>query len=939
MGTLRSGCVVALVVLLSAALGGPARAVDIDIAVVPPGCADPWQRVLVLAGTLGASIGRRGGSLGVDASAPVALADAARVVFPDGVDGSIPLAAIPETLRPDGDVEILETPFERIVVVQPLAGFDLLGEIEAAAARSGGRFPDVLRRRVARQRAPGAMALQVGDDPAGAAVVGGGLGATRREVATRLVVRHGDREGVVVAVSRSLGGPARVHRALTTQPAALVLHGGGVRDETCAATLASLGVVAAVPRTVDLARAASATTVSPEATVPFLAANLVDQDGRSVWPRHRLFAVHGVRVAVVGLVGSGEWLRAPEAVRARVRVTSGRDAVADVIAGLRRDPAGPPDLVVALSSGDGAERAQLSAVDGLDVVVADFARDDGLAVDIDVVARTPREQSRHDALLAPVLHRAGLGRIVATFDEDAPNVGRPRRLQRLRVTIDPLLDDGRVTAASATLAGPARRLEDEAALQGARVILPAVATIAALPAATPLVWGERIAVLGEQRRRMPAEAPLWTDDLWLRVVGNAVAADADVAVVRNMRRMPLVAGPLSRATAAGWLADTEGALVVDVGGAELLRLAERLAAAPPPLDDASGLLVAVGLDPSTRVVSGRPIEPLATYRIVVDERLLADPRLAGVIDPTRVQARPALATLALATFDGSAIDVGALVADRATVRAPEWRLGVPAFELRGSAVRTSPGLIALADSLETRALQRELVALSTKLQAFVLYDAPGFAWDNQLRVQYDVTFFADATRGPPLIEPFDDVVATSELRRELVRFPAVTAGPAALAAFVNLTADGEVTPVPERRRQAQTRQATGLVWQAAGIVREARLGVVAQQDLAEPLAGGAKIWSDAGALGLVRVAVPLGGPVMLDSTSDARFFFPDADDRVFDLALRAQSVTRVQAPLSAATNGFVFVDVVALSPKLAPARIEWNVVTGVGLAFGGVLRR
>jgi len=49
-------------------------------------------------------------------------------------------------------------------------------------------------------------------------------------------------------------------------------------------------------------------------------------------------------------------------------------------------------------------------------------------------------------------------------------------------------------------------------------------------------------------------------------------------------------------------------------------------------------------------------------------------------------------------------------------------------------------------------------------------------------------------------------------------------------------------------------------------------------------------------------------------------------------------VTRIQTSLSASTNGFVFVDVVALSPKPQPDRIEWNVVTGLGVNFGGVLR-
>ncbi|MBM4283186.1 MAG: hypothetical protein FJ137_21375 [Deltaproteobacteria bacterium] len=934
------------VTLAVTAVAAPAHTADVAVAVLPPGCADPWQRVLLLAGALAEPLNRRGGGLAVQASGPAAVAGAGIVALPvDAAAG--PLPTLPASWQADGDVEILETPFERIVVLQPLPGVDLLGELVALAERSGGRFPDVVRRRVPRLRAPGVVGLQVGR--AGDADVSAAhreVGATTREVVARFAVHAGDQHGVVVAVSRSLGGPARLQRAMVARPADLVLYAGGVRDDTCAATLTALGVQAAVPRTADLARATMATTPKT-APGPFLAANVTDVQGGRLWPRHRVFVVQGLRVAVIGLVGAGEWQRAPEHTRARLRVGSGRDAVADVVAALRRDPAGPPDLIVALSSGDGAERAQLSAVDGLDLIVADFARDDGLAVDVEVVPRSPRERVRHDAVLAPVLHRAGLGHVVATFDEAAAAPGAPRALLRLRALVDPLLDDGAASSASASVAAAPRRAEDALALQGAAVVLPPVATLAALPAAAPLVWGERVALLGEERRRGAGEAAVWTDDLWLRVVGNAAArgAGVDVALVRNMRRMPLVAGPLSRATVAGWLADTEGAIVVDIGGADLLRLAERLAAAPPPLDDASGLLAAAGLDAGKRLVAGRPIEPLAGYRLLIDERVLADPRVAGLVDPLRAALRTPLAALVLAALaapddavsDDVAVRGASLVVDRATIRVPEWRLGVPALELRGTSVRTSPGLIALADSLETRALQRELVAVSAKLLAFATYDTPGLAWDNQLRVQYDVTFFADATRGPPLIEPFDDVVATTELRRDVVRFDALPDAPG-LTAFIHVTADGELTPVPDRRRQAQLRQAAGLVWAAGGVVREVRLGAVAQQDLAQPLAGGDGVYNDLGALGLLRFALPLGGPLSLESTSDARFFFADADDRPFDLALRAQSVTRIQTSLSASTNGFVFVDVVALSPKPQPDRIEWNVVTGLGVNFGGVLR-
>jgi hypothetical protein len=942
----------------------------VELAALPPGCLEPFQRVLLLPTLVAEPLARRGGRFAVVASGPDALAAPDVVAFPDAGGG--PVARLPAAWTPEDAVDVLETPFERIVVVEPLPDLDLLALVEQLARDSGGRFPDVVRRRLPRVRAPGVVGLQVGD--ALRADGDRAPGAERREIAARFVVELDGRRGTMVAVSRSLGGAARVHHSLVGEAASppadrLVLHAGGARAGACAAALAGLGVAAAVPRTVDLVAAHEA---DAGAALPYVAANLVDDDGARPWPGHRLFTVAGLRVAVIGLVGSGEVARAPGPVRARWRARSGRDAVAAEIATLRRAPSGPPDLIVALSSGDGAERAQLAAVDGLDVVVGDFARDDGLPVRMTLVPAAVdggRERSRHDALVAPVFHRAGLGRVVARFGPSSSSSSSssspsssssssgpvPRPLLGVDLVVDPLLDDGGGGRAAAAFAAPLRRDEDERAARGAAVLLPAVAElVAAAPAlASPLVWGERVAVLGEERRRLPGDAAIWTDDLWLRVVGNAVArgAGVDVALLRNMRRAPLVAGPLSRATLEAWLDELDDVALLELSGIDLLRLADRLAAAPAALDDASGLIATSGLDPVRRLVAGRPVEPLARYRLAVDERLRGDPRLQGLLEGGSAAAPAARVADVLAlVVDGLAAAVPAdaplparaatLLADRARTRTTEWRVGVQGLDVRGQVVRTSENLPSLAPSLEARALQRDLLLVSARLQAFALLDADGFAWDNQLRLQYDATFFSAGGPGPPVIEPFDDVVATTELRADLLRLSWPGDAPL-LAFFVNATADGELTPAPGLRRQAQLRQATGLSFTLTGLLRELRLGVVAQQDaaaLVDATAAGAGVFLDAGLLGLLRVGALLPGGLMLDVVNDARFFLGDDDDRPFDLALRAQSVTRLTAPLSPNLGGFVFVDVVALTPKPSPIAVEWNVVAGAGLTFGSVLR-
>ena len=262
-------------------------------------------------------------------------------------------------------------------------------------------------------------------------------------------------------------------------------------------------------------------------------------------------------------------------------------------------------------------------------------------------------------------------------------------------------------------------------------------------------------------------------------------------------------------------------------------------------------------------------------------------------------------------------------------------MGVQGLELRGSAVRTSENLSALAASGESRARQRDIVQLSARALLFATWDSQDFAFNNELRLQYDATAFTDGGPGPPIVEPFDYVTATTGVRVPLTRDPTLPV----LPAFVDGVIDSELTPaVPGAFRQAQLRESAGLAVSTTGPFREVRFGGVTQQDASAALAVGEDVAFDAGLLGALHLVVPLLDNLVLDETSDARFFFADADDRGTDLALRAQSVTRVATPLSSALGGFVFLDAVWLSAKPTPGSIEWNVVVGAGLTFADVWR-
>ncbi|MFZ9888218.1 MAG: hypothetical protein ACO3JL_12020, partial [Myxococcota bacterium] len=673
------------------------------------------------------------------------------------------------------------------------------------------------------------------------------------------------------------------------------------------------------------------------AALPFLAANITSTSGKAPWPRYRLFQRGAHRIAVVGLVGKTEFELARE--RAGLLLRSGRDALAEVVGELRAHEEGPPDVIIALSSGDGKERAQLSAVDGIDLVVADFARDDGLPLRFEVSPSSPREQSRHNAVFAPVFHRAGLGHIALHLGErpnDAPAV-----LERMVVTIDPLLDQTHESAAASRFAASLRTEEERRVRGGSEVLVPALRSLAHHGDAEGLLYGPAIAILGEARRRERDAPLLWTDDLWLRLVANAAATGvhADVALVRNMRRAPLVTGPLSRGLIEAWLRDGAGLVSYDVSGSILVRLAERLAQQPATFDDASAKVAVAGLDPARKQVSGRPIDSRATYRLALDERLVGEPQFAGLFEGTDRGDRVPMHEVVVAALPET-LRATEPFADRSHMLVNEWRLGLEALELRGSAVRTSPTLSTLAPSREARAQARELVLASVRVLAFGVFDGPGFAWDNQLRLQYDSTFFTDDLAGPKSLEPIDDIVASSEFRLEHLRLRLRTDAPT-LSSFANLTVDSEFTPVVGSARQAQVRESVGLSWRTGGAVQELRAGLLLQQDASLWLDGAAPGGPalDVGALGLARLRVALTSTTVLDSVNDLRWFAPiGAALRPFDLSLRAQSVTRLSTPLGHLASAFLFADVVGMTSQKDPLRLEWNAILGGGLAFASVLR-
>lgn len=785
---------------------------------------------------------------------------------------------------------------------------------------------------------------------------------------------------------------AEVDRLLTSLPKArsLALHLGGLgsRDQNdeerqaCGEALRAAGFAAMAVRGAELVRGVEALANDAERfALPFVAANLEDaRDGKGArpFPAYRLRRVAGLDVAIVGAVGSEQLDRLPVAVRRQWRVEPPREAVERALREIRDKLPEPPDLIVLLTSAQQKELQDLSAVSGLDLVIAAGASD--------LIKREEEVRLHHGApgrgagdyampALVVITSNHSIGRVSAVLSTD----GEDTRLTALRHARWPVLQEGPADLAfRKTAQGALHRLARQQ-----EILLPDVDPIAdANEALQPLVMGERVLDHMRFERYGERSVARYTDLLWMRLVTNALRQElgAEVAVARNLARNDSITGPIPRLVVENWFHDTASVQVVTLPGEVLLALAQRISQQQEigrvrPQD----WIFAAGLDVERRRVAGRPIEPRLRYRVALADSLLAIPDVAEILrgrgqaeerfrraddgfvpDP---EGEPLLvrdvgfAALERYTGEGGAhasdrtdAFVRDLFLDHAGDKTSEWRLRVDELSLQASAYRNTPNNLALfASSRETRTTTPDLYIIGARAKLDLTWDSPLLAWENGLRLTLSTQIIDIPGVDIPPQEQADDVVAYTELRLNNINL-AIGTDDFQVIPFGRFALDSEVTQTPDPAdatkslpHQILVQQSLGLVSYPGTRLKEVRLGALVQQDLGEltqPIKGSAlnAVHLDYGLVAGLRFELPLW-MVVLSSETDVRYLVPDGDDRASDLSLRLASTNKLIVPLGSSLHFFVFADSFVVSGKLEDNReLGASFIVGGGMGFSDVLK-
>jgi hypothetical protein len=904
----------------------------------------------------------------------------------------------------EADIPVLDSPYETLFQTPWRGHFDWLGRI-AEGTRPNAEFPDVTLRRGDLVRytpadGPPVLALELrplgeaGPVPAADVIAApdtlavapavpapptGPIESWRRQFSATVQVDTPDDHVRIWTVGRRLatGGRVAAEVAARRQPGDLFLHPGGAaarRDDTaerdlCGATVSGLRPDALVPREAELALGVSGlTSFAQRHGLPYLAANLESAEtGGPVFPRFALFERDGLTVAVIGLVDRDQLARLPAAVRAQWKVERpslalyrARDALE---AQLRRRP----DLIVALWASDGESHAKVLGATRVDVALGLFNQF-SLVNTRQVVDVLPvgggRERARNQPVLLGVATTdLGVGRVEAQFEHALP--AEPPALRRLTHEVGTLWEGGPTDAA---VDRAWRTLEERLVPEGARLLLPDVAeTLRTHPELAPLVWGDRILHRTGYRDYASQYPGRFSDPLWMRLVTNLLRerTGAEVALSRNLPREFDTVGPITRDVFEAWSRAPDTVQMVQLSGADLLRLAERLVR---QRDDAqvpaTSVVFASGLDPDRQIVGGRPIDPAEMYRVAVTDAVTEMGDLSALFGPTSRETRfvasegvysPAsegrelrvseVVTTALAAwgkpaggdFDSARLaDFEATLAETADRLSGRWLLRLDEISLQAARYRNTDNAGTFAASRETRATTPDNFSLGLGLNAALLYDGPAIAWETRVQGKLQRAVIDLPEQDIPPQEQADDLVGSTELRLNAVRLE-VGDGKVPIVPFVQAALDTEFTATPDPQasdvdatlpHQLIARTSAGVVSHPGPRLREVRLGALAQRDFSE-----AAPHDDFGALAGYQLQWPLVGPLVWESVLDVRYTVPDDDDRETDLGLVLTTTQKLVVPLVEGLAVFGMVDA-----WLARGKVEGNRELGGSYILGGGLQ-
>jgi hypothetical protein len=667
-----------------------------------------------------------------------------------------------------------------------------------------------------------------------------------------------------------------------------------------------------------------------------VSANLVDQGGKPLYAPFARVPAGAWDVVVIGVTAPLEAGAVPAGVSRGVRVVPPRPAVEKALAAAVAERGGRwPDLVVVAGALDAAGAAEVEEVRGVD---ATFVR----------VAKSYQEvESLHEVSLGGRAHRpAAFSARVSPWRLERTEVwlqprGGPTRFRHHArpVTLDMVRDD--------EISRRVQEVRQPIYEKGSRTAVGDVAPLLRGPAARAAV---RAAAAPEERDLGRLGRGLW-GQMTASILQDATGAD--VAITPPAREMWKAPGGYSDLRLQAALQGQDDVVLALVPGAELDPLVGRARGARLGVTGMAGSLVGgravdpkerylvattesvsvmLGLEPrvvATRFLDagpryvGTPVGGVpVSYRSVVLERLRSleqRHRAGGGFGEAYTRA---LSSLLVAR--------GRDVTPRLVLEARDVTASVSANEVRGreaypavpdSRVRTASNLALLVTGMARAALETRWLVLELRGTA---------RWDRRV------------FQGSDVKEALNSWTTTLEAREPAlgIFIPRIKLRS---EAFASASYESQFGPLPTATRAptlpplAVGRLNAGAAFFAPQVLRELRLGLVAQQDLKrEPLYDPARRWRAPGLSVGVECAGTVGyelGRVGVETTGGFRWLAPRPDaDTPRDLALTANLRAALKGRVMDGVSVSGFMDAYLFQGKQASDRPGLSLILGIGIA-------
>ncbi|MBI4818597.1 MAG: hypothetical protein HY791_20180 [Deltaproteobacteria bacterium] len=880
----------------------------------------------------------------------------------------------------DASLPVLVSPIE-VLFQWPRSRFDWLARIQSTTMESATR--DVERTNATLVRLSSGDASVMALELSGTSTLSttDPLDLERMYVAVAQLSAPDD-EATFYSIGRPLGSGGRVTYEVmkwkSERPGGLLLHPGAAIDpwvpqeqqERCASALLNLDPSAIVPRAYELGLGLDEfVTLAKRHRLPYVAANLeassqpVGSEEARLFPRFRIFetASPGGRLvtAVIGVVDPKALSALTAAARGTYRVRDIGPALTDTKEAIFKQLGRYPDFTVALVGAESARAIELVDRAHVDLVVGDFPKGDTVPV-LEQFRIPPgtRERARYPSALTRL--RGGdfsISFVSARFEPSETGALLTEVTHELR----PILTMGPKDAAAFRAV---RELDEKTLARQERVVMPDVAPfVEKSPSLLPLVYGDRVPNRGGFRKiERPAPIRL-TDELWMRLVTNAMLdeLDADVSLSRCPHRTSDMIGPISQMFIDNWIriADTVG--LVEVSGTALLAIGEVITSQRAQ-DSSADWIHTGGFDVARGKVRGRPVDPRARYKVALTDEVAERPEIAKSLRDGTMSARfrehpggwkedeggkelPLRAVIQRRIDRWGPNESGYLprydeafaraLADRSSELEPRWQLRIDDVSMSGTRYDASQSSELFAETRETRLTTPDNLSLSAKLDVALIYDGPALAWETRAQAVLDRVLIEIPGVDIPAQEQADDAVAFSELRLLAVSLGSGGDG-VPITPFARVTFDSEITPTPDPEggsfpHQRIFRGALGLVGHPGKVLRELRLGALLQEDLSgDPR-------QDFGLTFGYSLYWPILDSLAFESRLDGRWLARDSDDLARDLSVYVQWPNRLRVPFTRDLAAFLLADIVLARGKADPARVvASSIIFGAGLSFSRV---